>query len=297
MGSTGTTAIDPVARIGELARAHGAWLHVDAAMAGTAMACPSCAGCGTGSSRPTRWSWNPHKWLGIGFDCTAYHVRDPDHLVRVMATDPSYLRTAQDGAVKNYRDWGIALGRRFRSLKVWFVLSALGVEGVRAQVRRHLALARWLGGQVDATPDWERLAPVPLQTVCFRHRPPGLEGSALDAHNLALARAVNASGRAYLTPAVVKGVQLLRVSVGATATTADDLVALWAQLARDRRGALTRVRRGASSSHSGQPCPTRGRCGRVRPQCSSPPRSVCSSPLRLRSPEPTTRDSRRCWRR
>ena len=230
VGSTGTTAIDPVARLGELARAHGAWLHVDAALAGTAMACPELRWMWEGVEHADSVVWNPHKWLGVGFDCTAYHVRDPHHLVRVMATDPSYLRTLQDGAVKNYRDWGIALGRRFRALKVWFVLSALGVEGVRAQVRRHLEMARWFADQVDRTAGWERLAPVPLQTVAFRHRPPGLEGSALDAHNLALARAVNASGRAYLTPAVVKGVQLIRVSVGATATEATDVEALWSQL-------------------------------------------------------------------
>ncbi|HVP62261.1 MAG TPA: pyridoxal-dependent decarboxylase [Myxococcaceae bacterium] len=230
VGSTGTTALDPVAPLAKLARVHGAWLHVDAALAGTAMACPELRWMWDGVEQADSVVWNPHKWLGIGFDCTAYHVRDPDHLVRVMATDPSYLRTAQDGAVKNYRDWGIALGRRFRSLKIWFVLSALGVEGVQAQVRRDLALARWLAEKIDTTPGWERLAPVPLQTVAFRHHPPGLEGSGLDAHNLALARAINGSGRAYLTPAIVKGAQLLRVSVGATATTAEDVAALWAQL-------------------------------------------------------------------
>ena len=232
VGSTGTTAIDPVARLGELARAHGTWLHVDAAMAGTAMACPELRWMWEGVEQADSVVWNPHKWLGIGFDCTAYHVRDPDHLVRVMATDPSYLRTAQDGAVKNFRDWGIALGRRFRALKVWFVLSAMGVEGVQAQVRRHLALARWFADQVEAAPDWELLAPVPLQTVSFRHRPPGVEGAALDAHNLALARTINSSGLGYLTPAVVKGMQLLRVSIGATATTEEDVAALWEQLAQ-----------------------------------------------------------------
>ena len=176
VGSTGTTAIDPVARIGELARAHGAWLHVDAAMAGTAMACPELRWMWEGVEQADSVVWNPHKWLGIGFDCTAYHVRDPDHLVRVMATDPSYLRTAQDGAVKNYRDWGIALGRRFRALKVWFVLSALGVEGIRA--RGAPRTSRSPGGfadRVDATPGWERLAPVPLQTVCLP--PPSGPGS------------------------------------------------------------------------------------------------------------------------
>ncbi|MGZ6134960.1 MAG: pyridoxal phosphate-dependent decarboxylase family protein [Myxococcaceae bacterium] len=233
VGTTGTTALDPVAHIGELARAHGAWLHVDAALAGTAMACPELRWMWDGVDQADSVVWNPHKWLGIGFDCTAYHVRDPDHLVRVMSTDPSYLRTAQDGAVKNYRNWGIALGRRFRALKVWFVLSAMGVEGVRAEVRRHLGLAQGFARKVDTTPGWERLAPVPLQTVAFRHRPPGLGGKAVDAHNLALAGAINASGRAYLTPAVVKGVQLLRVSVGATATTADDVAALWTQLVEE----------------------------------------------------------------
>jgi aromatic-L-amino-acid decarboxylase len=238
VGSTGTTAIDPVARIGELARARGAWLHVDAAMAGTAMACPELRWMWEGVEQADSVVWNPHKWLGIGFDCTAYHVRDPDHLVRVMATDPSYLRTAQDGAVKNYRDWGIALGRRFRSLKVWFVLSTLGAEGIRAEVRRHLGLARWLADQIDAAPGWERLAPVPLQTVTFRHSRPGLDAARLDAHNLALARAINASGKAYLTPAVVKGVQTLRVSIGATGTTSEDVAALWARL-RDTAATLT----------------------------------------------------------
>ncbi|HZX42939.1 MAG TPA: pyridoxal-dependent decarboxylase [Myxococcaceae bacterium] len=238
VGSTGTTAIDPVARLGELARSHRAWLHVDAALAGTAMACPELRWMWDGVDQADSVVWNPHKWLGIGFDCTAYHVRDPDHLVRVMATDPSYLRTAQDGAVKNYRDWGIPLGRRFRALKVWFVLSALGVEGVRAQVRRHLGLARGFAEKVDTTPGWERLAPVVLQTVAFRHRPSGLEGASLDAHNLALARAINASGRAYLTPAVVKGVQVLRVSMGATGTTDEDVAGLWNQLV-ETAGALT----------------------------------------------------------
>ena len=230
VGSTGTTAIDPLARMGELARAHGAWLHVDAAMAGTAMACPELRWMWEGVEQADSVVWNPHKWLGVGFDCTAYHVRDPDHLVRVMATDPSVLRTAQDGQVRNFRDWGIALGRRFRALKVWFVLSALGVEGVRAQVRRDLSLAQWLARRIDEAEDWERLAPAPLQTVSFRHRPPGLDGPRLDAHNLALARAVNATGRAYLTPAVVKGVQLVRASIGATATGEEDVAALWSLL-------------------------------------------------------------------
>jgi aromatic-L-amino-acid decarboxylase len=235
VGSTGTTAIDSVSALGELAREHGAWLHVDAAMAGTAMSCPELRWMWRGVEQADSVVWNPHKWMGVGFDCTAYHVRDPDHLVRVMSTNPSYLKTAQDGAVRNFRDWGIALGRRFRALKVWLVLSALGVEGIRAQVRRDLAFAQWLAGAVDGAPEWERMAPVPLQTVCLRHRPVGLDGGALDAHNLALARAVNDTGRAYVTPAVIKGRQLIRVSIGATATQRADVEAVWAELQRAAR--------------------------------------------------------------
>ena len=136
--------------------------------------------------------WNPHKWLGIGFDCTAYHVRDPDHLGAGHGHRPERLRTAQDGAVKNYRDWGIARPP-LPFLKVWFVLSALGVEGIRAEVRRHLALARWLAEQIDATPGWERLAPVPLQTVAFRHSPSAWKRPR-STRTTALARAINARG-------------------------------------------------------------------------------------------------------
>jgi aromatic-L-amino-acid decarboxylase len=238
VGSTGTTAIDPVSALGELARQYGAWLHVDAAMAGTAMSCPELRWMWRGVEQADSMVWNPHKWMGVGFDCTAYYVRDPEHLVRVMSTNPSYLRTAQDGAVRNFRDWGIALGRRFRALKVWLVLSALGVEGIRAQVRRDLAHAQWLASAVAAAPEWERMAPVPLQTVCLRHHPAGLDGADLDAHNLELAQAVNATGRVYVTPAVVKGAQLIRVSIGATGTERADVEAVWAELQQAGRTLL-----------------------------------------------------------
>jgi len=195
-----------------------------------------------------RWIWrgveaadsvvfNPHKWLGAGFDLSAFFVRDPEHLVRVMSTDPSYLRTAQDGAVKNFRDWGIPLGRRFRALKLWFHLADEGVAGLQARVRRDVENAAWLAAQVDAAPDWERLAPTPLQTVAMRHVPPGVtDEGRLAEHNLGIARRVNASGRAYLTPAVVKGVQLLRVSVGALGTERRHVEAVWRDLCEAARG-------------------------------------------------------------
>jgi aromatic-L-amino-acid decarboxylase len=170
--------------------------------------------------------------MGVGFDFSAYYVRDPQHLIRVMSTNPSYLRTAQDGEVKNFRDWHIPLGRRFRALKLWFLLQDLGVEGLQARLRQHLAEAQWLKAQVDAAPDWERLAPVPLQTVCVRHVPQALAGDepALTEHNLAIARRINDSGAAYLTPSELKGRQMLRLSIGAETTERHHVEALWEEL-------------------------------------------------------------------
>jgi aromatic-L-amino-acid decarboxylase len=232
IGTTGTTAIDPLAAMAALARRHGLWLHVDAALAGTAMVLPECRPLWDGIEQADSLVFNPHKWMGVGFDFSAYYVRDPQHLIRVMSTNPSYLRTAQDGAVTNYRDWHIPLGRRFRALKLWFQLLDVGVEGLQARVRRDLANAQWLREQIDAAPDWERLAPVPLQTVCVRHVPAALrtDEPALARHNLAIARRVNESGAAYLTPSVLKGRQMVRVSIGAEPTERRHVEALWAAL-------------------------------------------------------------------
>jgi aromatic-L-amino-acid decarboxylase len=230
VGSTATTAVDPLEALGALAARHRLWLHVDAAMAGSAMVLPECRAHWRGIEAADSLVFNPHKWLGAGFDFSAYYVRDPQHLIRCMSTNPSYLRTAQDAEVKNFRDWGIPLGRRFRALKLWLVLRDQGVEGLQARLRRDLENARWFAAQVDAEPGWERLAPVPFQTVCVRHLAPGLSGAALDAHNLQLAQRVNATGRAYVTPAVVKGAQLIRVSVGAEPTERPDVERLWTLL-------------------------------------------------------------------
>jgi aromatic-L-amino-acid decarboxylase len=232
IGTTGTTAIDPLAAMAGIAEREGLWLHVDAALAGTAMVLPECRPLWQGVERADSLVFNPHKWMGVGFDFSAYYARDPQHLIRVMSTNPSYLRTAQDGAVKNFRDWHIPLGRRFRALKLWFYLLDVGVEGLQARIRRDLANAQWLAGQVDAAPEWERLAPVPLQTVCLRHVPIALAGddAALAAHNLELARRVNAGGSAYLTPSVLKGRQMIRVSIGAETTERRHVEAVWEAL-------------------------------------------------------------------
>lgn len=231
IGTTATTAVDPLRGIAALTARHGMWLHVDAAMSGTAMVLPECRAHWEGIEAADSMVTNPHKWMGIGFDFSAYFVRDPEHLVRVMSTNPSYLRTAQDGEVRNLRDWGIPLGRRFRALKAWLVLLDTGVEGLQARLRRDLANARWLADQVDATSDWERLAPVPFQTVCVRHVPTDQrDEKRLAAHNLAIAERVNRSGKAYVTPSLLKGKQIIRISIGAEATERSHVEALWAAL-------------------------------------------------------------------
>ena len=227
VGTTATTALDPLEPLAALARRHDLWLHADGALAGSAMILPECRWMWQGIEAADSLVLNPHKWLGAVFDCSLYYVRDPQHLVRVMSTNPSYLQTAADAQVKNLRDWGIPLGRRFRALKLWFLIREQGVAGLQARLRRDIENARWLAEQVDATPDWQRLAPVPLQTVALRHQPPGLDGEALDRHTLAWVERVNRSGRAYLTPAVVDGRWLARVSIGAETTERADGEALW----------------------------------------------------------------------
>lgn len=226
-GSTATTSIDPLADIAKVAKAHGLWMHVDAAMAGSAMIVPECRQMWQGVEQADSIVMNPHKWLGASFDCSVYFVRDSEHLVRVMSTNPSYLQTAADAQVKNFRDWGIPLGRRFRALKLWFLMREQGVTGLQARIRRDLANAKWLAAQVDTTPHWKRVAPVPLQTVCVRHEPPNLTGDALDNHTLAWVRRINESGKAYLTPAMLDGRWMVRVSIGAEATEREHVEQLW----------------------------------------------------------------------
>jgi len=232
-GTTASTAIDPIGAIGRIASAHQMWLHVDAAMAGSAMILPECRWMWDGIEQADSVVLNVHKWLGVVFDCSLYFVRDPQHLVRVMSTNPSYLRSSEDGRVKNYRDWGIPLGRRFRALKLWCLLRSEGVKGLRARLRRDLENARWLAEQARSTRDWRVLAPVPLQTVCLRHEPPLMEGEALDAHTRTWAERVNRSGLAYLTPAILDGRWMVRVSIGAEATEREHVEALWTLLQKE----------------------------------------------------------------
>ena len=229
-GTTATTAIDPIAAIARIAHSHGVWLHVDAAMAGSAMICPEKRQLWEGAEASDSIVMNPHKWLGVAFDCSLYLVRDAEHLVRVMSTNPSYLQSRGGESGRSLRDWGLPLGRRFRALKLWMHLRAEGAQGLRTRLRRDMANAQWLAAQVDAAPHWVRLAPVPLQTVCVRHEPAGTTGEALDAHTLAWAQRVNTSGRAFVTPSLLAGRWMVRVSIGAERTERQHVEALWALL-------------------------------------------------------------------
>jgi aromatic-L-amino-acid decarboxylase len=231
-GTTTSTAVDPLAQIGAIATRHGLWLHVDAAMAGSAMILPEC-----------RWMWdgiesadsivvNPHKWLGAAFDCSVYFVRKPEQLVRVMSTNPSYLQTAADSVVRNYRDWGLPLGRRFRALKLWFLIREQGRAGLQARLRRDLANAQWLAAEVTRTPRWRLLNNVVLQTLCLRHEPEGLTGEALDRHTLDWCERLNRSGETYLTPALLDGRWMVRVSIGSLLTERRHVEALWEAMKR-----------------------------------------------------------------
>jgi aromatic-L-amino-acid decarboxylase len=235
VGTTGTTAVDPLAQIIPLARQYQMWVHVDAAMAGAALLLPEMRWLAAGVDGADSLAWNPHKWLGTVLDCSLLYIADPGHLTRVMAASPSYLRSAVDGEVTQYKDWGIPLGRRFRALKLWFHLRLDGAEAIRARLRRDLASARWLAGQVAAAPGWRLLAPVTLQTVVLRHEPPGLvsaagavlDPAALDAHTLSWAGTINASGAALVTPSLLDGTWSVRVSIGAEPTERHHVEELW----------------------------------------------------------------------
>jgi aromatic-L-amino-acid decarboxylase len=226
-GTTTTTAYDPLVEIGAIAKASGIWLHVDTAMAGSAMILPEQRYMWDGVESADSIVVNPHKWLGAAFDASLYYVRDPEHLIRVMSTNPSYLRSPVDDEVKNLRDWGLPLGRRFRALKLWFAIREQGVEGLQARLRRDIGNAQWLAAEISKTPCWKVLSPVVLQTVCVRHEPAGLLADALDQHTQSWCDRVNRSGAAYLTPAVLDGRWMVRISVGALATEREHVEALW----------------------------------------------------------------------
>jgi len=222
VGTTSSNAIDPVPAIGRLCREEGIWLHVDAAMSGTAALCPEFRFIHDGLEHADSYCFNPHKWMFTNFDCDCFYVADRAALIRTLSVLPEYLKNkaTESGAVFDYRDWHVPLGRRFRALKLWFVIRHYGVEGLRHHVRRHVALAQEFAARVDASPRFVLAAPAPLNLVCFRHR-----GG--DLINQRLLERLNESGRLYLSHTVLDGRFTLRLSVGQTHTEARHVAAAW----------------------------------------------------------------------
>ena len=227
VGTTSTTAVDPVAAIGSLCREHGIWLHVDAAYAGVAAVCPELRFLNDGLELADSYATNPHKWLLTNFDCDAFWVADPDALVGALTVLPEFLRNAatESGQVIDYRDWQIPLGRRFRALKLWAVLRWYGAEGLRTHIRTHVALAREFAGWVRADPRFELVTEPTLSLVCFRL-------TAGDEPTEALLNAVNDSGEAYLSHTRVDDRFTLRLAIGATPTTRAHVQSAWTLLTR-----------------------------------------------------------------
>jgi aromatic-L-amino-acid decarboxylase len=236
IGTTSSTAVDPVPAIAAVCRRRGVWLHVDAAYAGSAAIVPELRGYFSGMESADSIVLNPHKWLLTNFDCTAYYVRDREALLATFALTPEYLRTAHDAEVVNYRDWGIQLGRRFRALKLWFVIRSYGVEGLRAIIRRHVALAAELAGWVDGSPDFERVAPVPFGLVCFRYRPAGRSEKELDSLNQRLLAAVNATRRVFLTHTRLGGRYVIRLVIAQRGTERRHVAEAWEIIREATRG-------------------------------------------------------------
>jgi aromatic-L-amino-acid decarboxylase len=222
VGTTSSNAIDPLAEIGQIARRNNLWLHVDAAMSGTAALCPEFRYIHAGLEYADSYAFNPHKWTFTNFDCDCSYVADREALVRALTILPEYLRNpaSESGAVIDYRDWQVPLGRRFRALKLWFVIRHYGVEGLQHHIRRHVSLAQEFAGWVVGSVDFELAVPPPLNLVCFRHR-------AGDDFNRRLLESLNASGRIYLTHTVLAGQYTLRLCVGQTHTEARHVADAW----------------------------------------------------------------------
>jgi aromatic-L-amino-acid decarboxylase len=220
VGTTSTTSIDPVPAIADLAEQHGLWLHVDAAYAGSAMVVPELQHIFAGVERAHSLVVNAHKWLFTAMDLSMFFTRRPDILRRAFSLVPEYLTTVEDSRAINYMEYGVPLGRRFRALKLWFVMRYFGRQGLSTLVRSHVAMAKKVAGWVDADPRFERLAPVPLSVVCFRYR-----GS--DEQNQAILDEVNASGKIFLSHTVLDGKLALRVAIGNLATERQDVEQAW----------------------------------------------------------------------
>ena len=222
LGSTSSNALDPIADIGRISAAEGLWFHVDAAMSGTAVICPEYRHLHDGVEYADSYCFNPHKWMFTNFDCSCFWVADRAALIGALSILPDYLinDATRSGAVFDYRDWQVPLGRRFRALKLWFVLRYYGVEGLQYHIRRHIELTRQLVGWIEADRRFEIVAPVPFNLVCFRHR-----GS--DGLNKRIMDELNDGGEIFLTHTMLRGRFVLRLCIGQSRTELEHVERAW----------------------------------------------------------------------
>lgn len=235
IGTTGTTAIDPLRSIGEICSEKGIWLHVDAALGGTALLLPEFQWMLDGREYIDSFVFNPHKWMFTNFDCTAFFTRDVASLIRTFEILPEYLKTRTRGKVNDYRDWGVPLGRRFRALKLWCVIKCYGIVGIQEKIRLHIQIAKNLAEKISQETDFEIMAPVVLNTVCFRYLPAGENEEQINQINQKLNHQLNDSGKLYLTHTLLKNKYTLRMVTAQTNVTQDHVNKAWDFILRTAR--------------------------------------------------------------
>ena len=227
LGTTGTGAMDPLAEIGEICRRENIYLHVDAAWAGSALILPEYRRLLNGIEHADSFVFNPHKWMFTNFDCSAHFLKDPESLQRSLSINPVYLQNTSDEQITEYRDFGISLGRRFRALKLWFVIRSFGAEGLREKIRSHIEWTSELARNIEAAEDFELVTGPNLALITWRYAPGGVSGAALDELNERLLQAINDDGRLYLTRGSVNGRMVIRFSIGQTRTEAEHVRSAW----------------------------------------------------------------------
>lgn len=238
LGTTSSTAVDPIGKITEITRRYNIWHHIDAAFAGTAMLLPEFQQMIAGHDLADSYVFNPHKWMFTNFDCTVFFIREPQSLVNTFSLTPEYLKTKLDSEVNNYRDWGIQLGRRFRALKLWFVIRSYGMEGIRTKLRNHLQLAQLAKSWIAVDERLEILAPVNFNTICFRHVDPMNSTDELNQFNESWMNRVNATGKAFFSHTKLDGKYVIRWVIGQTDVEEKHIRNAWTLLSEERKKLL-----------------------------------------------------------
>ena len=238
LGTTGSTAIDPLSKIAGITSKYNIWLHVDAAFAGTALLLDEYRWMIDGIEKADSFVFNPHKWMFTNFDCSAYFVRDKESLIKTFSINPEYLKTKTGGLVNDYRDWGIQLGRRFRALKLWFVIRNFGVEGLKEKIKFHISLADELENEIRQDINFELLAPRTLNLVCFRFHPPEIsDENVLNERNEKLLHLLNSSGKLFISHTKLNGKYTLRMVIGQTNVNKSQVDKAW-KLIRETAGEI-----------------------------------------------------------